>query len=324
MPDIREFGDRLEPRLRRQFLEAVAAARAVIDEKELVALIEAGNRDAIYRLGVELAERSLIPNLAGWVQTILTVTRAAAMSTIALAGSLTRINDFALRWVREHAAAQVTGIAWDTTISIRHTIDRLFTGTGPTNVQAAAMLIRNSVGILPSHADALNRYWESMMKAGVPLEKAAKNADTYYRRLLAWRAETIARTETIYASHAGLLAGWHAAVAEGRLGFDVRKKWMVTEDDRLCERCAPMDGKTAPIIGGRFVSTHKGFPDGMPTDTGPGSRRQRKTGLKPGSRKRPSRAQNLDGILVELSSPITVDHPPLHPNCRCTLVLELP
>lgn len=322
MPDIREFGDRLEPRLRRQFLEAVAAARAVIDEKELVALIEAGNRDAIYRLGVELAERSLIPNLAGWVQTILTVTRAAAMSTIALAGSLTRINDFALRWVREHAAAQVTGIAWDTTISIRHTIDRLFTGTGPTNVQAAAMLIRNSVGILPSHADALNRYWESMMKAGVPLEKAAKNADTYYRRLLAWRAETIARTETIYASHAGLLAGWHAAVAEGRLGFDVRKKWMVTEDDRLCERCAPMDGQSVPLDSD-FLSNTKGFPEGLPTDAGPGSKRRRKTGLKPGSKKAPHRLDHLDGVLVA-SRPVRVPHPPLHPNCRCTMVLDIP
>lgn len=322
--DVRDFGDRLEPRLRQQFLIAVEAARRLVSNDELVALIKTNNRAALHQLATRLVEEGFIPGLAAWLQTVSTVAQAAAISTLTLVGSLTRINQFALDAIRAHGTKQILTMGLDSRQAIIATIDSLMSGTGPTNVAAAARQIRAAAGLHPSHAVWVRNYRKAMEDEGLSPALIEKNVATYERRLIAWRAEAIARTETMTASHMGLVAGWRAAIAEGRLGADALMRWVVTEDDRLCERCAPMDGKTAPIIGGRFVSTHKGFPDGMPTDTGPGSRRQRKTGLKPGSRKRPSRAQNLDGILVELSSPVTVDHPPLHPNCRCTLVLELP
>jgi len=55
------------------------------------------------------------------------------------------------------------------------------------------------------------------------------------------RAELIARTETVFASASGAELGYlQSGVVEG-------KEWMTAEDERTCEFCMEMNGRTAPL-----------------------------------------------------------------------------
>jgi hypothetical protein len=94
----------------------------------------------------------------------------------------------------------------------------------------------------------------------------------------------IARTETIRASNAG------AEESYKQSGVVTSKEWLVTADDRLCPACAEMDGEIIEL-GENYYN--KG--DEMSFGSG-----------------------DEQGTLVFDYG--AVAHPPLHPNCRCTLV----
>lgn len=55
-----------------------------------------------------------------------------------------------------------------------------------------------------------------------------------------YMAERVARTETIYASNNGAIEAYAQAGVE-------RWEWLATEDERTCEICMALDGKTYPI-----------------------------------------------------------------------------
>ena len=102
------------------------------------------------------------------------------------------------------------------------------------------------------------------------------------------RASMLARTGTIWSFNEGAQQRYRAE------GVTV-EEWVVTSDDALCPFCQAFDGKRVridePFAGeGDVVS-------GTDDDT---------------------------GKKLSLSLPGEVQHPPLHPNCRCTLVPVLP
>ena len=95
------------------------------------------------------------------------------------------------------------------------------------------------------------------------------------------RAERIARTETIWAFNEGAVEGYkQSRVVEA-------KQWITANDDRLCEWCGPMDGRIVGLadnyhnIGDDFIGNEGG-------------------------------TLNLDYEDVQ--------HPPLHPSCRCSII----
>lgn len=75
-------------------------------------------------------------------------------------------------------------------------------------------------------------------------------ADGYRRKLVAWRAETFARTQALQAANDAAAVGWRQAIEASTVPYDeVRRYWIVADDERLCERCAPIpdlnpDGRT--------------------------------------------------------------------------------
>lgn len=62
------------------------------------------------------------------------------------------------------------------------------------------------------------------------------------------RAKTIARHESMWLSNEGQRLGWKEARRAGNLR-SMRRRWIVTRDDRLCPFCAPLSGKTATLHG---------------------------------------------------------------------------
>jgi hypothetical protein len=115
---------------------------------------------------------------------------------------------------------------------------------------------------------------------------AAKIARELYKEMGTWSrpySRLIARTGTIWAMNASANQSYMEAGVE-------RAEWWATEDDLTCPYCGEMHGKTVQI-GEQFA--------------GPG---------------KPAPSSDPDRNPLTFRNEITVEHPPLHPHCRCTVM----
>lgn len=83
------------------------------------------------------------------------------------------------------------------------------------------------------------------MTTGKPLSQAQidKMVAAYQRKYLAYRSRTIARTEAIRTTNMGVQDAWRQAIDSGKVPEAlVRKRWLVTKDERLCKVCGPIPG----------------------------------------------------------------------------------
>lgn len=84
-----------------------------------------------------------------------------------------------------------------------------------------------------------------------------KMVGAYARKYRKYRAETIARTESMRALNMGIQEGWRQAVMEGKVEEHlIRRFWKVARDERLCELCAPIPGynKKGVALGQPFTT----------------------------------------------------------------------
>jgi len=107
------------------------------------------------------------------------------------------------------------------------------------------------------------------------------------------RAEMIARTETIRSSNAGTMEAWRLAGIE-------RKRWYASIDGRQCAWCEDMHNRYGPGTDGISMT---------------------QTFAKEGDRLEAD--QEVGGAVQTRTMTVTYEnvyHPPLHPNCRCTIL----
>ena len=329
-----EVADSLEPEMREAFLAMVEVVRIEVGPEELASMLERRDLVAIVDAFERAVGRSInfgtTSLLSGVYSDLVTRTMTPVLSGTA---SFNLISQLVLDRIRSTSANLVVGVGQDTINSVRQILSSNYIeglGTGH-----AARVIRSVVGLLPEHANAVGRFSNMLNNQGIGSAERTNLIEQYSQRLLNYRARNIARTETISAAEAGRVAAWVELANKGTLQrHRTKMEWVVTEDDRLCPWCAPMDGQQVGI-GEFFISTHKGFPDGKPEVRGPGSERYDRTTLRPDPRSQPrdkfgrfvslakrDQRDELDGQLVELLRPTAVPHPPLHPQCRCTLVLR--
>ena len=129
--------------------------------------------------------------------------------------------------------------------------------------------------------DKLGKALARGIEKGEGVPELRKRVKDLFKDMATYRATRIARTETTKATN------WAAETAYKESGVVKAKEWLVTADDRLCEFCRPMNGKKVKL-GDTY------FKEGETVD-----------GDKGGS--------------LELSFE-DIQHPPLHANCRCTLI----
>ena len=172
-------------------------------------------------------------------------------------------------WAHARAARLVTEISDSQRDTIRALVERSVT-EGRT-IQQTARDLRNVIGLRTDQLDAQWRYRQRLLERGLEADRIERMMQKYAQAQVRQRALLIARTEIIASQNAGLLAGWREAQDEGKLPATVRKRWIVTPDELLCEQCEPL-GTADPIpLNEMFLGTHS--------------------------------------------------HPPLHPNCRCSMGL---
>lgn len=72
----------------------------------------------------------------------------------------------------------------------------------------------------------------------------------YRDRLTRARAQTMARTSAIDAANAATTQSWKDAVDAGTVALsEVRRYWVVADDERLCPKCEPMPALNADGVG---------------------------------------------------------------------------
>lgn len=183
---------------------------------------------------------------------------------------------------------------------------------GDLTVDGVAREIRPLLGLTPGQAQAALNYRDGLVDAqladrvgadaatamrnryalspwrGGPLDQGRIDRlyGQYVDRQRKWRAENIARTESVRAATEGRRIAWDEEIRRGGAdGHVVVQEWSATSDDRTCEECIGLDGERieTPMVG---------------------------------EGKRPSldSAGTFSGQL---------DGPPAHSSCRCVVITTL-
>lgn len=262
---VASIARRLEPRLRKRFLAAVAKMKGPIRAEELAAAL--ARLDASGALAAMHPER-WVETLTPTAQIVPIVFAQSARQAAQIVSQQLRApvsfdatNPSAVQWAKTQSARLITEVADSVKDAVRQTIGRAFTDGIPP--RPAARLIRDLVGLTTRQAEAVMTYRTELSLAGRSIEEIAKFSSRYATQLLNRRALTIARTETMTSSLAGQQELWTQAVDKGLLKPDETwREFIVADDERLCERCGPMDGQIVPL-GAPFLESD-GTAVGMP------------------------------------------------------------
>lgn len=150
--------------------------------------------------------------------------------------------------------------------------------------QALTDAIHASIQRMAAHynADTLKALADTLAEGtlnGESLSKLKKRVEAVYQDAKGYRAERVARYETVKGSNAATEAAYR------QTGYVTHKKWYTNPG--ACEYCRAMDGKTV-ALGKSFIE----IGDSVAGDEGG------------------EYAVAYDTVLF----------PPLHPNCRCTII----
>lgn len=299
-PQFWDIVDRHEARMAKDILQAFDTMQDQVTP-DIGALIEAGDLDAVFRAldGVRMP-----PYL---VDTIRDATTTVAMTTgMATAAQFgirwNEVNPRVLEWAERYTLQVLP--AGMTARNVQYTRDLIITGMeSGWGAEKIGRMITAEVPLLPNHQDAINRMALKMANDGASARYIERMVARRTKKLTRWRANMIARTETMRAANMGQIFTWETAQQLNYLPDFTRKVWLATGDDRTCPICAEMDGQTVAvldesgILGEQFEVTHKA------------------TSMT---------AQGKVLSTAPLSKPYATMSPPAHPQCRCTMILDIP
>ena len=127
--------------------------------------------------------------------------------------------------------------------------------------ELAAALLKDG-GLTARQKTRLQNMRRELRKQNLETAEIRARVDQEKDRLRRIRALRIARTESIRAVNAGMLAAWDDAVDRGEIEKTTAvKEWVTTHDSRTCRVCRPHDGKQrrfgsqfGPFKGEAFAS----------------------------------------------------------------------
>lgn len=111
------------------------------------------------------------------------------------------------------------------------------------NVDQLARAIRPMVGLTQQQTVANLKYYNNLIGNGVTQKRALELSTRYSARQHRYRGYNIARTELAFAYNKGADEGVRQAQEAGYMG-NVVKVWSTADDERVCEICGPLEGKT--------------------------------------------------------------------------------
>jgi SPP1 gp7 family putative phage head morphogenesis protein len=152
-----------------------------------------------------------------------------------------------IEWATKQSAELVTNVLDTTRTIIRTTIAEAFTQN--VTVYDTARKLRNVIGLNErqsfTYQKFLNNLDEQMRAGTITVAQSRLMADRQYKRLIKYRAQMIARQEILMAENNGRFLGFTQAVEQGFAHPKSMKRWSTSTDERTCDICMPMNGKSA-------------------------------------------------------------------------------
>ncbi len=245
---ILSAADAGEPGIERALLAALQALHV----PNLEDLLAAGNLDATL---AAVAATQIPPDDLDIIASLIAAigVNVARPEAVTFGVEFNEVNRRTIRWAQQNVATNIVGVSPANVAVIRDTIvQSLELGVGP---RVTASHIQDLIGLTPGHEKAVNRLYLKSLEDGVTEAHARKIAARKAAKLIRWRAEMIARTETIRAANMGQQLVWETALDEGLLPQGTKKVWNTALDDRVCPICQPLHGTTVGITSSFTVKT---------------------------------------------------------------------
>jgi hypothetical protein len=204
--------------------------------------------------------------------------------------------DMTNRWAVSRTTQNSLRLIRDVTQEQRQTIrdalaDAVEQGLNP---RQAAVMLRDSIGLTPAQQEYVSNYRQSLQDGSARAldyelrdrryDAATRRGDLtdsqietmtsrYQQRLLNYRAEVIARTESMRAVHEGATDMWRQATASGDVDSDsVVRTWRTSHDGRVRASHRAMDGQQASLgdafrTGDGVELEYPGDPDAPPEES---------------------------------------------------------
>lgn len=280
---LNALADKMQPALRRAFLEAVDRIGSGIDWKAVQAFVERGQLEE----AVSLINRAL--DAGGYDQVAAAIRSSMTLAGVQLAGDVVRFlpgvldvrfdvtNPETARFLREYGMGTIRQLNADTLAQVRLALTNgINAGRNPLDT---ARDVRAFLGLTDRQTQAVMNFRRALEQgdraalqralrdrrfdpslrrmAEKPLtaEQVDRMTERYRQRYLKYRAETIARTESIRAVQAGQQQLWRQMVSDGVIGADeVRRKWYHVNDGRVRHA-----HRTIPILNPDGVGLEEPF-----------------------------------------------------------------
>lgn len=166
------------------------------------------------------------------------------------AGMGVGINPYSIKWVKEHGLELSKQMGSTQRKTLNGIIgDAMEAGTRPTDM---IKQIKANIGLTARDYGATVKRMQLHLDAGMSEDMATGLTRKYSNKLLASRAKTIARTETIFAQSRGRRDAWIVAEESGGLP-PVEREWVTQPPSANpaapCPICLPLNGTKAPLKG---------------------------------------------------------------------------
>lgn len=237
---LQRLAESLDATVRRRFLDAVRAAKARADLRAIEQALADGNLTRAEQLLANVLRAEDLSPVASALRDLYDEAGRVTIQTLQVGRPLRFdvTNPLAVQWAEQNVGGLIAEITAAERLAVSEVIVR--TVAGEQSVYDAARQLRAVIGLTGRQRLAVLNYRNRQMDLGASLRTANDRAIRYAAQKLAERAQTIARTETLTAVHAGQLAAWQQASANGGLrGFE--RVWIVTPDDKLCPLCEEME-----------------------------------------------------------------------------------
>lgn len=248
-PAVRRIADAAELKIRAKLIEALRRMGSAVDVKAAGKALEQGSVDGILAsVDWAAAADDLKPALAlaiGAYNDAGVQTAKDTSSKVGQTYSFDLTNPLAIEWAATQSASMVTGVTEESRAALQGIITRVMAGGLPRG--EAVKLIKQVVGLNSRQADSVESYRQELLEQDLTHDVIDRKLERYAAGLHRDRAVMIARQETMHAARAGQGDAWAQAVAHGLLKKTQQRKWSVTDDDRLCDICEPMDGQTVGL-----------------------------------------------------------------------------
>ena len=272
---VQRRADALAPDLRRAYLAGVTALQARLSARDVEALIATGS--VMQVMETALSDAGLNAAFSKFRATMQVLTRDAVPYFgkdipgvhPKIGVTFDYLNPKVVEAVKRMDTEMMRGLA----DSVRETVrTAIHTGLeAGVNPRETARGLRQVLGLAPNQLEAVTNYERSLRGidgAGNPLTRALRDkrfdatvrkgdltepqiqkmVDAYRRRMVAFNAETQARTATLDALKLGQELSWRDAMDKGFVPSGALvKQWKGVMDDRERDEHIAMEGETVPF-----------------------------------------------------------------------------